>query len=256
MKSLKESVVTALDGSDKELFFYLPYLLQDLWQMGADPKVMIKLIYKHTNIYHRLRVLDLGCGKGAVLIKTAKEFGCTCLGVDAVKEFIQEAKEKAKQWEVSHLCQFKVGDIRKRIKKLKGFDIIILGAIGPVLGNYYETLKILSKCLAKGGKIIIDDGYIEDSSDYVHAPVEKKSVIVDQINSAGMRLIDEKITNKEEIKKTEGVIAKQLKKRCQELIEKYPDKEKLFQDYLKNQKEEKEALETKITCSTMVIEKA
>lgn len=47
MKSLEESVITAMDGSDIKIFPYLPYILQDLWELGAIPDTMIKLIKKH-----------------------------------------------------------------------------------------------------------------------------------------------------------------------------------------------------------------
>ncbi len=47
MKTLDESVVTAMDGSDKELFSYLPYILQDLWEIGADPDAIINLIGRY-----------------------------------------------------------------------------------------------------------------------------------------------------------------------------------------------------------------
>ncbi|MBU4451076.1 MAG: methyltransferase domain-containing protein, partial [Actinobacteria bacterium] len=91
MKTLEESVVTAMDGSDSGLFPFSPYILQDLWEIGASPEVIIELVRKHTNNYYSLSILDLGCGKGAVSIKLAKEFNCTCLGIDAIKEFINEA---------------------------------------------------------------------------------------------------------------------------------------------------------------------
>lgn len=255
MVTTKESVVAAMDGSDKELFSYLPYMFQDLWELGADPKAMIRLIYKHTNIYRRLRILDLGCGKGAVSVKLAKEFNCACLGIDAVREFIKEAKAKAGEYGVSHLCQFKVADIRREVKKIEKFDIIILGAIGPVLGNYYQTLTALSSCLAEGGKVIIDDGYIEDGSDYTHPLIVEKKIILSQIEAAGMQLADEVVMDKAAIKESEDYIFTYFSKRCQELIEKYPDKEKLFRDYLEKQKKEKELLETKITCAMMVIKR-
>ncbi len=44
MKSIEESVVTAMDGTDIELFHFLPYILQDLWEIGADPDVIISLL--------------------------------------------------------------------------------------------------------------------------------------------------------------------------------------------------------------------
>lgn len=46
MKSIEESVVIAMDGSDKELFPFLPYIFQDIWEIGADPDAIIKLIKK------------------------------------------------------------------------------------------------------------------------------------------------------------------------------------------------------------------
>ncbi|MBU4450784.1 MAG: hypothetical protein KKE35_05770 [Actinobacteria bacterium] len=61
MKSLEESVVTAMDGTDSGLFPFLPYILQELWEIGASPEVIIRLVRKHTNNYSSLSMLDLGC---------------------------------------------------------------------------------------------------------------------------------------------------------------------------------------------------
>lgn len=255
MKTLEESVVTAMDGSESELFPFLPYILQDLWEIGASPKVIIELIRKHMNNYSNLKILDLGCGKGTVSIKLAKEFNCTCSGIDAIKEFISDANKKAKEFGVDHLCRFEVDDIRERIKVLTQFDIIILGAIGPVFGDYYSTLTILSKCLNQNGIIIIDDGYIENDSDYAHPLMQKKKIILQQIKDSGMQLIDEVIIKKDEIKDSDDYIFKNLKKRCNELIKKYPDRGKLFENYIKKQEEENNILETKVVCLTMLIRK-
>ena len=160
MKTIEESVVTTMDGSDKKLFPYLPYILQDLWEIGTDPEVILKLIANQFNVYNNLNVLDLGCGKGAVSIKVAKKFGCHCYGIDAIREFINYAKEKAAEHKVGHLCKFETGDIREKIKSLSTYDIIILGSIGPVFGDYYTTLTTLSKYLNHKGIFIVDDGYI------------------------------------------------------------------------------------------------
>ena len=68
MKTLKESVVTAMDGTSVDIFPFLPYILQDFWEIGASPLVIAALIEKHTSHFSDLRVLDLGCGKGAVSV--------------------------------------------------------------------------------------------------------------------------------------------------------------------------------------------
>lgn len=255
ISTIEESVVMAMDGTDSNIFPYLPYILQDLWEIGASPEVVLKLIKKHTTDHSNLNVLDLGCGKGAVLIKLAKELNCQCHGIDAVKEFINEAKYKAKKYNVEEYCFFERDDIRIRIPDLKDYDIIILGSIGPVLGDYYSTLTKVSKCIKDSGLIVIDDGYINDESEYSHPLVEKRSVILEQVSNAGMKLINEIIINKDEIKESDDYIHRNIKRRCQELIEKHPDIKNIFIDYIRKQEEENGAIETKMICSTMLFGK-
>lgn len=104
---------------------------------------------------------------------------------------LTEASRKAREYEISHLCKFEVGDMREAVNTLPTYDIIILGAIGPVFGDYNSTLNILSKHLNKHGLIIIDDSYIENNSEYSHPQMQKQETIHQQIESSGMQLIDE-----------------------------------------------------------------
>jgi len=255
MKSIEESVITAMDGTDIELFPFIPYILQDSWEIGADPEVIIRLIRKHKKNIPKLRVLDLGCGKGAVSVKIAHKLNCLCHGIDALADFIDYAKKKAIEYNVDHLCRFEVGDIRERITKLPLFDIIILGAIGPVFGDYFSTLTKLSACLDPAGIIIIDDGYIENSSDFKHPLILKQEIIHKQIESSGMKLIDEVIIPGNSIKDSDDIVFENLEKRCKELINKFPDKKHLFENYIRNQKEENFILENLVICSTMAIKR-
>jgi ubiquinone/menaquinone biosynthesis C-methylase UbiE len=253
MKTIEECVVTAMDGSDKELFPYFPYILQDIWEIGADPDIIIRLIKRHFARYTGLKILDLGCGKGAVSVKASKVLGCTCHGIDAIPEFIAFARRKAIEFNVERLCTFERGDIREKAKALSGYDAVILGAIGPVFGDYYATLTTLSGCVNENGMFIIDDGYIEDNSDFSHPLIQKRNTILQHIESAGMRVIGEDLFQRNDIKDSDDRIFEYLKKRCLELIEKHPDKKKLFTNYIKRQVEENDVLEHKVVCTTMVI---
>ncbi|MHC1774848.1 MAG: class I SAM-dependent methyltransferase [Lentimicrobium sp.] len=255
MKTIEECAVIAMDGSDKELFPFLPYIFQDLWEIGADPDTIVKLINKYSKNSTDLKVLDLGCGKGAVSIKIATALGSRCYGIDAIPEFIEYAQHKAVEFQVNHLCTFETGDIREKIKNLSDYDIIILGAIGPVIGDYNKTLTTLSNCVKRDGMFIIDDGYIDDDSNYTHPLMFKKSTILLQIDNAGMKLVEIKVMDREAIKDSDDYIFNKLNKRCKELINKYPDRQNIFLDYIKKQEMENYILENKVIGTTMVIKK-
>lgn len=242
-----------MDGSDVQLFPFLPYILQDIWEIGADPEVIIKLISKHFRNVAGLRVLDLGCGKGAVSVKVAQKLGCTCHGIDAIPEFVAFAQQKATEFKVNHLCKFETGDIRQKVRELTGYDVVILGAIGPVFGDHFTTLTTLKKCINENGIFIIDDGYIDDESNYSHPLMFKKSTIILQIKKAGMKLVENDIFDTNDIKESDDFIFDKLKSRCFELIEKHPDKQTLFLDYIKNQEIENDVLENMVIGATIVI---
>jgi cyclopropane fatty-acyl-phospholipid synthase-like methyltransferase len=255
VKTIEESVVIAMDGTDKELFPFLPYILQDVWEIGADPEAIIKLITKYCNHIPELKVLDLGCGKGAVSVKLSQKFGCTCYGIDAIPEFVEFARQKASEFNVNHLCTFETGDIREKVKNLSGYDVVILGAIGPVFGDYFLTLSTLEKCVTENGIFIIDDGYINDDSDFSHPLMYKKSDILQQLEKAGMYLVENDVMDRDDIKDSDDYIFENLRRRCFELIEKFPDKQNLFLSYIKKQEVENDVLENKVIGTTFVIKK-
>ncbi|HDR52606.1 MAG TPA: class I SAM-dependent methyltransferase [Mariniphaga anaerophila] len=256
-KTLEESVMASLDCSDAAILPWLPFILQDFWEMGSDSDTIIHLIKKHLKSNPaKSKVLDLGCGKGAISVKTAKKLGCSCLGIDAISEFIDFARLKANEYRVSHLCIFETGDIRKMINRPARYDIIISGAIGPVLGNYYETLTKLKLCLNETGIIIIDDGYIGNKSRFTHPQMLKKSELLKQVDTTGMVLADE-VTTDAKGKKNESYDAKynNLEERCLVLISMHPDKAGMFLNFLKKQRAEYNLLKSEITCSTMVFQR-
>lgn len=253
MPSLEASVSASLDGGHEGLFPYLPYILQDLWEMGTDPALIIRLVREHVAKPAGCRVLDLGCGKGAVSIRLAQELGCRCHGIDALPAFIAEAEHQAAEYQVDHLCTFETGDIRERIKALPRYELIVLGAIGPVLGDYYATLTALSRCLEPGGLIFIDDGYVADDSPYVHQDALKRADLLRQIEAAKMRLVAEVLIAPEQIRSANALIYQKLKVRCRELMVLYPDKRQLFEGYLQEQEAENEALEQELVCGVLVL---
>lgn len=252
MKNLDESIAQAMDCENPELVSYLPYILQDFYEIGSSANSILEIVNNNISDYHNLQILDLGCGKGAVSIKLSESLNCSCLGIDAINEFIEYANKMVQKRNLTK-CKFITGDIRKKISSLGKYDVIVLGSIGPILGNYYETMEQLKNILNQKGIVILDDGYIDDCNDFSHELVSRKKQLIKEIEKAGMKIVNEylgeEISNSNEYDQQ----LKDIIKRCHELKDKYPEKKELFQEYIRKQKEEYNNLDKEIVCSTMVI---
>ncbi len=253
--SLTESVARAMDGSDSRIVPFLPYILQDSWELGTDPETVIDIVRRHTRGHSRLRIADLGCGKGAVSVRLAGSFGCRSLGLDGIREFVDGAEAKALEAGVSRLCLFEVGDIRERIEALGRYDVIVLGAIGQVFGDYRATLATLAPHLRGDGLIVIDDGFLPDDSASAHPQVLKRGEAMSQIAAAGMRLVEEVSVEEEAVKSQNETMFRDLRKRCLELMARFPERKAIFEDYIRRQVEENEFLESGVECAVLAIKK-
>ncbi|MDZ4204386.1 MAG: class I SAM-dependent methyltransferase [Bacteroidales bacterium] len=200
-----------------------------------------------------LRILDLGCGKGAVSIKIAKQLDCTVKGLDAMPDFIKSAKDYAKEFQVLDKCNFEVGDIRIKINEMKGFDVVILGAIGPVLGNLHTTLLTLAKSLKTQGYVLLDDGFIPDESPVDYNRCLRKSDFYNQIKTAGFEIIQEIILDKNIIRDSEKLMYALLEKRVNELTVQHPEKKELFEGYLRSQEYEGYMLGAELVTGTWLL---
>ncbi len=255
MDDLQKSVIESLDGSaNPELYPYLPYILQDLWEMGTDPKTVVQLVEKHIS-RRPLNIVDLGCGKGAVSIRLAEAFDCHVHGIDGLTEFIDEARKFAEKNEVSDKCRFEAGDARLRIHELKDYDVAILGAVGQIFGNMHETLTFVGKTLNPGGYIIIDDGWIPDESTSDDKRYLRKSAFYDQIAKSGFKIAEEKTFKQEFIDSANDAIFAMIKKRASELIEKEPQNRAVFEHYIEAQQHENQMMATEIVCALWLLQK-
>ena len=97
----------------------------------------------------------------------------------------------------------------------------------------------------------MDDGYFEDESTYDHKSTIKRGALFKQIDNANMKVKKEYFDNNKS--KEYDMELNNIEKRCLELGKKYPEKKKLFDDYIAKQREEYLNLKNKIICSTMVI---
>ncbi len=252
---LQKSVLASLDGRDTEIYPYLPYLLQDMWELGSMPRDIINLIRKHNlSLDQSSTILDLGCGKGAVAINLVREFSCHIIGIDGMPEFIAEAKQFARQYKVETLCTFQVGDIREEVKKKYGCNLALLGSIGPVFGDIETTITSVRPCLKTSGYLIIDDGYLKDNSELQKEHYDKRGEILKQIERCPVQIVDEYYIDESTLGDLSDEMYAQIQNRVAELIEKYPQQQRLFENYLKVQEQEFSNLENDIQGVTWLLQ--
>lgn len=253
-RRLAESLTFA--GST-DIIPYLPYLLKDFWSLGSEPEEMANLLHLHTDFNSDFQILDLACGKGAVSICLAKEFGCTVKGIDLMSEFIAEAKAKAEEFGVSGQCDFMVGDVNDAVTNEREYDLIIWGAAGDLLGSYPETLAGIARTIKSCGYILLDDCYIPSAHqclrfhhDYLtkeqweHVFLENGVTVIacnEAIQEVNPSVYADDLGN--------------IRRRAEELIRQHPDKREMFENYVKSQQAEYEDLQDGVIPALWLLKK-
>ncbi len=253
MANTEEKLARSLTAESTELIAFLPYLLQDLWDLGSSPEDMIELISRHVGSSAAVRVLDLACGKGSVSVRIAQVLGCRVKGIDIMTDFIDYAREKAEQYSVSSLCAFSVGDITEAVMIEKDYDVVILGAVGDVLGPPDKTIEQLKSTIRPGGYILIDDGYGKQGSEIDYYTRDEW---LDICRKCGVRMVDELLIADEKLERINAVQQRHIRRRCEELMKKYPEQAHLFESYIASQRAECDMLEQDITGVTMLLQGA
>lgn len=239
---------SSLDLTNDELEGFVPELLKGLWELGSMPGYIMELIGRN-NLGQGSHIIDLGCGKGAVLVKLAAKFAIKAVGVDRVPGFIEEANIYAKNYGVSDRVQFKRGDILETIPKTPPQDIVIYGYDSAILGDLANSIRQLSNCLKPDGYILLEYTFAEQWR-------EGRLSEHDMLNSivqTGYRILDRIDWDRELLKETNRQNTAIIKKNVQRLVSQYPEKTVIFEEYLRNQLDECEELENDYICTTVLL---
>ena len=259
-KETEEKLAGSLTAETTELLPFLPYLLQDFWELGSAPWTMVQLIKKHVKLSEHTRVLDLACGKGPVSVKIAQNLQVKVKGIDLIPEFIEVAVQKAKEFNVSELCEFAFGDINEAVKTEKDYDIVILGGVGDVLGAPGETLSKLKETIKPGGYIMIDECYLPDDGDQKDIRYDNYEYLTGKqwnalFKEAGLELVEalSDFDESENLDSDSGMAA--ITARANELIEKHPDKKEIFEGYIRSQQNEYDDIDSRLVPVVWVLKK-
>ena len=242
---LEQKLAHSLTAEDTGLVPFLPYLLQDLWELGGSGKTTVALLKKY--LAAGAEVLDLACGKGAVSIRIAKETGWRVKGVDLLPEFVAEAAAKAEGQGVAALCTFRQGDANKAVETERNWDVVVFSASGNVLGTPEETLQKLSGVVRPGGYILLDESYLKDGADstlfeHDYRPYTEWAALFHRFGLEELEQVD---TTEEEEDHNDSDLAA-IAARVEELAAQYPEKAAMFRQYLQSQQNEVDDIENKL----------
>ena len=252
-KSMSESM-----EAHPEILPYLPHLLSDMWALGSSPDKVIEMVRPLNLPAETTRVLDLGCGKGAVCIQLAKNFGFKVVGVDASEPFLADARTRAKQYSVDSRSKFLNADIREFVKTARNYDLVILASLGGIFGGYKQTIEVLRSVIKSGGYMIIDDGFLRGEKPlqrpgYSHYLPHQ--AVIKGLTSFEDQLISEVILTNEENSAIDREYIGALKKRSIPLIKKQPELKKLIDKYIENQEVECDIIENNLTGAIWLLRK-
>ncbi len=181
-------------GISPELLPHLPTLLADIWVLGSWPDRIVELLSPLELPGDSTRVLEVGCGKGAVSVPIARDLGFRVHGVDLFEPFLQEARARAAEAGVADRCTFEQADMKEVLGRGETYDVVVIAAVGHALGDTVEIVGALRQTVRPGGYMVLDDGYLSrkervDYPGYEHC--RDRETTLRELTAHGDRLVKE-----------------------------------------------------------------
>ncbi len=129
----------------------------------ARDDVFARLLDKyvaHLAIPSKARVLEVGCGTGAVLRAIARrsDFGGQATGVDQCPTFVETASRFAQDERVGDCLDFRVGDAHRLDFPAGTFDVVIAHTLISHVTAPLAVLGEMARVVRPGGSVVIFDG--------------------------------------------------------------------------------------------------
>jgi len=238
---------------------YLPELVSDMWALGSTPEVVVDLLRPLGLPAAATRMLDLGCGKGALGITLALELGFRVVGVDLCREFLEDAVRRARELGVAKLCEFEVGDLRDKLAEGGDFDVVALASLGGVLGPFDECVGRIRMAVRRCGYIVIDDGFLTRRGSvgrpgYGHYASHAETRC--RLTAHGDTLLEERIYTVEETRAINLDYIHHIARRAEGLLQRHPEAAAELRKYIANQESECEFIDKEITGAIWLLQRA
>lgn len=104
------------------------------------------------------RVLDIGCGKGRLLVEIVDRFGCSGLGIDVDETFIAAARELAGSRGLQERIEFRCTDATQ-VTLEPGFALAACLGSTHVYGTLLATIEALRTVVVPAGHLLLGEGF-------------------------------------------------------------------------------------------------
>lgn len=257
-KEIAEREIAASFEADPALLPHLPFLLQDLDELGWQSGNVIELL-RARRLPEGAHALDLGCGKGALALKLAEEFGWHVAGVDLFAPFIEQAQREALQRGVSERCRFVEGDARQLLERSEEVDVALLVSVGPLFGTLRETVKAMRRAVRSGGILVIEEMYLKPGADGEtggYEVFEDRAALITELTAHGDRIVGALEHTSEEFASWNADTLEKIERRASELIAARKELRPLVEVYVETQRAACRALETAIVCGVWLLQRS
>ncbi len=259
MSALPDAALAAFFQVDPSILHLVPELLSEVWALGSDPEQIVRQL-QPAGLPTGARVLDLGCGKGAVALAVAEAFAATVDGTDAFAPFVDDAVRRAEAVGLSRECCFWCEDLRKTAAAARGYDAVLCVSVGHALGGARDTIAALRRTVRPGGLMVVDDGYLAQGGGgiafpgYGHLLPRRETVLA--MTGLGDQLIDERLIPQADLATQNQVIIEAIDARASSLATRLPQHAGALADYVAKQRAECEVLDNRVQRATWVIQRA
>jgi SAM-dependent methyltransferase len=142
-------------------------------------------------------VLDLACGKGALLALLAERFGSRGTGVDIYPPFLAQARDSAKDRGIADRVQFVEADAGDPACVAGHFDVVSCLGATWIGGGLSGTLRLMRGWVAPGGWMLVGEPFwVERPSEGArrrHMGAEQFSDLagtLDRFDALGLDLVE------------------------------------------------------------------
>ena len=111
------------------------------------------------------RVLDVGCGKGRLLLDIVQKHGVHGVGIDPNVEFLAVARAAAERRGLSHLMEWHEANVADVALAPASFEAALCVGSSHAFGTPRQALDALAALVVPGGQVLMGEGYWQRKPD-------------------------------------------------------------------------------------------